>query len=224
MSFATWTTVECVPRRSPAVTPRPRDREPSAERADLRTSAAGWSGVAPCSRSSSCVAARRARDCEHRDVLALARGRRRRAVGRARRRRDRGSKCAADPPRRAPGIAARATCCSPSTARRSRRRPTSSSTSIAAHAGTRLSYTLLRLGTRQALEVSLAPAPRGNSMYFVLAAVGLFTLLVGASVRLRRPRDQATLHFFWLCVAFFGVFTLLVQRTVRSARLGVLLG
>ena len=44
-------------------------------------------------------------------------------------------------------------------------------------------------------------------MYFVLAAVGLFTLLVGASVRLRRPHDQATLHFFWLCVAFFGVFT-----------------
>jgi two-component system NtrC family sensor kinase len=41
----------------------------------------------------------------------------------------------------------------------------------------------------------------------VLAAVGLFTLLVGASVRLRRPRDQATLHFFWLCVAFFGAFT-----------------
>src|SRR5262245_38169793 len=69
------------------------------------------------------------------------------------------------------------------------------------HAGTRLSYTLLRLGTRQALEVSLAPAPRGSALYFVLAAVGLFTLLVGASVRVRRPRDQATLHFFWLCVA-----------------------
>jgi len=73
--------------------------------------------------------------------------------------------------------------------------------------GTRLSYTLLRLGTRQALEVSLAPSPHGSSMYFLLAAVGLFTLLVGASVRVRRPRDQATLHFFWLCVAFFGVFT-----------------
>src|ERR1700704_6683464 len=66
---------------------------------------------------------------------------------------------------------------------------------------------LLRLGSRQALQVSLAPAPRGSSMYFVLAAVGLFTLLVGASVRLRRPGDQATLHFFWLCVAFFGVFS-----------------
>jgi two-component system NtrC family sensor kinase len=75
------------------------------------------------------------------------------------------------------------------------------------HEGTRLSYTLLRLGARQALDVALTPAPRGGSMYFVLAAVGLFTLLVGASVRVRRPYDQATLHFFWLCVAFFGVFT-----------------
>src|SRR3989475_8182923 len=73
--------------------------------------------------------------------------------------------------------------------------------------GTRVSYTLLRLGTRQVLDVSLAPAPQKSSMYFVLAAVGLFTLLVGAAVRLRRPRDQATLHFFWLCVAFFGAFT-----------------
>src|SRR5436190_21649153 len=74
-------------------------------------------------------------------------------------------------------------------------------------AGSQLSYSLLRLGTRQALQVNLAPAPRGGSIYFVLAAVGLFTLLVGASVRLRRPDDQATLHFFWLCVAFFGVFS-----------------
>jgi two-component system NtrC family sensor kinase len=74
-------------------------------------------------------------------------------------------------------------------------------------AGTRLSYTLLRIGTREALEVALAEAARPASMYFVLAGVGLFTLLVGASVRLRRPRDQATLHFFWLCVAFFGAFT-----------------
>src|SRR5437879_5336997 len=73
--------------------------------------------------------------------------------------------------------------------------------------GTRLAYSLLRLGTRQALDVSLTPTPRGSPMYFVLAAVGVFTLLVGASVRLRRPRDQATLHFFWLCVAFYGWFT-----------------
>ena len=76
-----------------------------------------------------------------------------------------------------------------------------------AHEGTPLHYTLLRLRSRQSLTVPLAPAPRGSAMYYVLAAVGLFTLLVGASVRLRRPRDQATLHFFWLCVAFFGTFT-----------------
>jgi two-component system NtrC family sensor kinase len=73
--------------------------------------------------------------------------------------------------------------------------------------GTRLAYTLLRSGVRQNLEVLLASASPRGSMYFVLAAVGLFTLLVGASVRVRRPRDQATLHFFWLCVAFFGAFT-----------------
>jgi two-component system, NtrC family, sensor kinase len=73
--------------------------------------------------------------------------------------------------------------------------------------GTRLSYTLLRLGTREALEVPLAPVPQGSSLYFVLAGVGLFTLLVGAAVRLRRPHDQATLHFFCLCIAFFGAFT-----------------
>ena len=78
-------------------------------------------------------------------------------------------------------------------------------------AGTRLSYTLVRFGANQVLEVTLAPLPSGSQMYFGLAAVGLFTLLVGASVRLRRPDDQATLHFFWLCVAFFGVFTFSVN-------------
>lgn len=76
-----------------------------------------------------------------------------------------------------------------------------------AQPGKRVTYTLVRLGTQQVIEVVLAAAPRGSSMYYVLAAVGLFTLLVGASVRLKRPHDQATLHFFWLCVAFFGAFT-----------------
>ena len=78
-----------------------------------------------------------------------------------------------------------------------------------AREGTRLTYTLLRLGDQQALDVTLEPVAPPGSMYFVLAAVGLFTLLVGTGVRLRRPYDQATLHFFWLCVAFFGAFTFL---------------
>ena len=71
-----------------------------------------------------------------------------------------------------------------------------------------LRYTVLRLGTREVLDLRLAPVPNGpGALYLVLAAVGVFTLLVGGAVRLRRPRDPATLHFFWLSVAFFGVFT-----------------
>jgi PAS domain S-box-containing protein len=71
-----------------------------------------------------------------------------------------------------------------------------------------LRYTVLRLGTREVFDVRVAPIPNGaGSLYYVLAAVGIFTLLVGGAVRLRRPRDPATLHFFWLSVAFFGLFT-----------------
>jgi two-component system, NtrC family, sensor kinase len=71
-----------------------------------------------------------------------------------------------------------------------------------------LRYTILRLGTREVLDIRVAPVPNGpGALYFILAAVGIFTLLVGGAVRLRRPRDPATLHFFWLAVAFFGVFT-----------------
>ena len=78
----------------------------------------------------------------------------------------------------------------------------------AARAGTVLTYTLLRLGSRELIQVQLAPIPQGNSvLYFVLAALGIFTLVVGAMVRLRRPGNQSSLHFFWLAVAFFGVFT-----------------
>ncbi len=62
--------------------------------------------------------------------------------------------------------------------------------------------------TSQPIDVRLAPIPGGPGvLYFVLAAVGTFTLLVGGAVRLRRPRDPATLHFFWIAAAFFGVFT-----------------
>jgi len=66
----------------------------------------------------------------------------------------------------------------------------------------------LCLGSREIVQVRLAPTPQGNSfLYFILASVGIFTLMVGAWVRLRRPGDQSSLHLFWLTVAFFGVFT-----------------
>ena len=82
-------------------------------------------------------------------------------------------------------------------------------TSHAVAQATELTYTLLRLDARQQIDITLAPAPSGErALYFALATVGIFALLVGASVRLRRPEHQATLHFFWLSVAFFGVLSL----------------
>ncbi|MFB3855395.1 MAG: ATP-binding protein [Vicinamibacterales bacterium] len=71
----------------------------------------------------------------------------------------------------------------------------------------RLTYTVLRLGTREMVEVRLAPVPRGNfALYVLLAAVGFFTLGVGGTVRARRPADPVSRHFFWLSAAFFGTF------------------
>ena len=66
----------------------------------------------------------------------------------------------------------------------------------------------MRLGTREVVDLRIAPVPNASgALYFLLASVGIFTLIVGGAVRLRRPRDPATLHFFWLAVAFFGLFT-----------------
>jgi PAS domain S-box-containing protein len=77
-----------------------------------------------------------------------------------------------------------------------------------ASANRQLTYTLVRLQERRLVSVTVEPIPAGSrTLYFALAAVGIFSLLVGASVRLRRPDNQATLHFFWLCIAFFGVLS-----------------
>ena len=80
----------------------------------------------------------------------------------------------------------------------------------AAKKGTSLRYSIVRLGgDAHAFDVQLGPIPSSSkTQYFLLAAVGIFTLLVGSGVRLRRPGNQATLHFFWLTVAFFGVLAL----------------
>ncbi len=76
----------------------------------------------------------------------------------------------------------------------------------ASHDGQPLHYLVARGDTREQPTIEVAPIPSGaRGLYYALAAVGMFSLLVGASVRLRRPDHQATLHFFWLTVAFFGV-------------------
>ena len=77
------------------------------------------------------------------------------------------------------------------------------------HAGSRgqsLTYTIARTRTPELVTIRLAPIPSGaRGLYYVLALVGIFSLCVGAAVRIRRPENQATLHFLWLTIAFFGV-------------------
>ena len=76
----------------------------------------------------------------------------------------------------------------------------------ASQPGDRLHYLVLRVNSRQQIDIAVTRVPSSpRDLYFVMAAVGIFSLLVGASVRLRRPDHQATLHFFWLTVAFFGM-------------------
>jgi two-component system NtrC family sensor kinase len=67
-------------------------------------------------------------------------------------------------------------------------------------------YTILRPGAPAPMDLRIPVSrPPLDVLYFVLAAVGVFTLIVGGAVRVRRPLDPATLHFLWLAVAFFGV-------------------
>src|SRR6266550_422105 len=62
-----------------------------------------------------------------------------------------------------------------------------------AHPGQPVTYTLLRLGQHEMLTIPLAVAPGATStLYFILAGIGIFTLVIGTSVRLKRPNDPAT--------------------------------
>jgi two-component system NtrC family sensor kinase len=72
--------------------------------------------------------------------------------------------------------------------------------------GRPLSYVVSRAGVERPMRLDLEPLPDGaRLLYYAMAAVAIFALLVGCSVRVQRPRDPATLHFFWLTAAFFGV-------------------
>ena len=69
-----------------------------------------------------------------------------------------------------------------------------------------LRYVVQRASTELPLTLALEAHPQvAHGLYYSLALVGILTIAVGASVRLRRPTDLATLHFFWVTVAFFGV-------------------
>ncbi len=74
--------------------------------------------------------------------------------------------------------------------------------------GDRLTYSLLRLRERRALDVRLQPVPQGNvSAFYYLSLVGFFSLVVGTVVALRRPADRTALHFYAVCVLFFLAYS-----------------
>ena len=173
--------------------------------------AAGLGGVGPARRRVDVRRdAARSRRRQHRAARVVERSRRRRALGgRAagrHRRRDRrtgtpaapgwrdAGRCAARDRRRAHRTACR----------RAARR------SIRATPARALNYTLLRLGcARGAWRSQLAPIPRGKQRALLHSRRRRHVQpdrrrgAYGCAV----PGDQATLHFFWLCLAFFGTFT-----------------
>jgi PAS domain S-box-containing protein len=66
-------------------------------------------------------------------------------------------------------------------------------------------YVIQRSSSELPLQIPLQPMPLvRSSLYYSLALVGILAVSIGASVRLRRPADPATLHFFWLTVVFFA--------------------
>jgi len=68
-----------------------------------------------------------------------------------------------------------------------------------------LRYVVQRDTVELPVTIELSATPRvAQGLYFSLALVGILAIVVGTSVRLRRPTDLATLHFFWLSVAFVG--------------------
>jgi len=88
----------------------------------------------------------------------------------------------------------------------------------AADEGQVLTYDVQRPQAADALvTITLEPMPLVRAgLYYSLALVGILSILVGASVRLRRPNDSATLHFFWLTVAFFGALAFTPTGSYRS--------
>ena len=164
-------------------------------------------------------------DRQHRPTRHHRRSRRRRVVGRAQRRRRR-SRSRRRLGRRTCGGSRAATCCWPSMGRLSPSANQVFALQLNARAGDRHTYTLLRLGTREVARGSPSSRSRAApaALYYVLAAVGIFTLLVGAAVRTRRPVRPGDAAFLLACGCVLRHVHVLVHRPLRSRRLVLLLG
>lgn len=77
----------------------------------------------------------------------------------------------------------------------------------AATDGQQIAYQIVREEARQAVALTVEPLPHGNvPVYYFLAAVGIFTLVVGTVVYVRRRGVAATAHFYMLCLFWFLAF------------------
>ena len=89
-------------------------------------------------------------------------------------------------------------------------RPSALESALAARRpGDHVAYSLLREEERRILNVQVRPLPKGNvSAFYYLSILGLFSLVVGTVVMLRRPADRTSLHFYTICVLFFLLYSM----------------
>ena len=125
-------------------------------------------------------------------------------------------------PARASGVV---TSSKPSMAGRSTRRRTSLPGCTPLPAESRSPTPSRARARRKLVQVRLAPIPSGaRGLYYVLAAVGIFSLLVGAAVRVRQTGQPGHAPLPLADDRVLRRACLLVQRTVRHPRLVLLLG
>lgn len=70
--------------------------------------------------------------------------------------------------------------------------------------GKPLQYEIIR-GTESYVKL-VTPEKKSNSFYFYLASVGFVILIIGLTAFLKSTSRSFALHFYWLCVAFFGTY------------------
>src|SRR5262249_54767490 len=70
--------------------------------------------------------------------------------------------------------------------------------------GKPLQYEIIR-GTESQI-VLLTPARKLNNFYFYLAGVGFIILCIGVFAFLRGKSRSFAMHFYFLCLAFFGAY------------------
>lgn len=70
--------------------------------------------------------------------------------------------------------------------------------------GKPLQYEIVR-GSESYVKI-LLPEKKANSFYFYLASVGFVILAIGLTAFLKSRSRSFALHFYWLCVAFFGAY------------------